>query len=192
MRKYPVLRGLSGLARFIGWAGLILGGIMVFVGIIIILSAASSMSQYPGGMGIFGFYSGFGALSVGVGLSIASIYLIILGEVINVFLDIEGNTSATVHFLKSLIAGRLANDPTSGTPGSAAVEPSRSVERKSVPAGFRETNRRAEAGDEVFHPVEGLGVVTRPGRNRYFVWVRFQDGQEEKEMERFSLYQKHG
>jgi hypothetical protein len=189
MRKYPVLRGLSGLARFIGWAGLVLGGVCLIVGLLEVLSANVSAPRYQGDAGILGFYSGLGAFSVGVGLSIASVYLIILGEVINVFVDIEDNTSETVRLLRSLVGTRLDDRMTVDSSRSAEAEAPK-VERRPVPAGFQEAKRKIEVGDEIFHPTAGLGVATRPGRDRYFVWVRLHDTQQEKELERFGLYQK--
>jgi hypothetical protein len=190
MRKYPVLRGLSALARLVGWVGLILAGILMLIGVAQFLSSVNSTSQYQSGMGYFGVYTSFAAFSLGLGLLIGSIYLIILGEIIEVFVDIEGNTSETVRLLRLVTGSAPEQRMVTGASPSAASEPPRVVERKPLPAGFQEAKRRVEAGDEVFHSTEGVGVVVRPGRDRYFVWVRFQDSQEEKEMERFGLYQK--
>jgi hypothetical protein len=81
MRKYPVLRGLSALARLVGWVGLILAGILILIGVAQFLSSVNSTSQYQSGMGYFGVYTSFAAFSLGLGLLIGSIYLIILGPV---------------------------------------------------------------------------------------------------------------
>ncbi|HVC61782.1 MAG TPA: hypothetical protein VND19_15635 [Acetobacteraceae bacterium] len=177
MGRYPVLQSLSGLARFLGWVGVILGGLTVVVGVIQLLASVNSNELVA--------YAGLVEIGSGLSFIIASLMLILLGEVIKVFVDIEGNTSETTRLLKLYLPPEAE-----GPKAAEAAAPEPQVVIKSIPAGFRQSNRRAESGDPIFHPTEGLGVVSRPGRSRYFVVVRFEDSDEEKEVERFGLYHK--
>lgn len=177
MGRYPVLQSLSGLARFLGWAGAILGGLTFVIGVIQLLAAANSNELVA--------YAGLVEIGSGLSVVIASLVLILLGEVIKVFVDIEANTSETTKLLALYLMPEAER-----AKAAEAAAPATQVVIKSTPAGFRQSNRRAEPGDQIFHPTEGLGVVSRPGRSRYFVVVRFEDRGEEKEVERFGLYQK--
>src|SRR5690242_19070666 len=90
MSKYPVLGTLASIARALGWIAIILGGIVLLVSLSGLSSASSSPSGFMGG--ILGFVVAI--VIAGFGLS-----LVIVGELIQVFLDIEENTRETVKAL---------------------------------------------------------------------------------------------
>jgi hypothetical protein len=57
-----------------------------------------------------------------------------------------------------------------------------------VPEGFRERHRRLRQNDQVFHPLEGCGIVVGQGRDRHFVCVRFEENPGENQMDSVGLY----
>jgi Protein of unknown function (DUF2569) len=78
------------------------------------------------------------------------------------------------------------------TADEAGRTESNPIERtvRSVPEGFRESHRRLRQNDQVFHPLDGRGIVVGQGRDRYFVRVRFEETLSEREIESFKLYLK--
>jgi hypothetical protein len=64
-------------------------------------------------------------------------------------------------------------------------------EARSIPPGFVQVeHKKLSAGQVIFDPVDGEGVVIGPGRNRYFVRARYTETNVENEREAFGLYYK--
>src|SRR5271165_1587747 len=96
MHKYPALSGLSSLARVIGWIAFVVAGIMILVGLVEVSSGLSPNNGDP-----FAVFRGVALLSGGGSLFVLAVMLILVGEVIKVFIDIEANTSETTSLLRS-------------------------------------------------------------------------------------------
>jgi hypothetical protein len=122
MYKYPVLRTLALVARVCGWIAIVIAGLLCLLAIF----GSSDVSQNNP----LGSSSGNDAivriLLVVVALVIAGfgLWLVILGEMIQVFLDVEENTRDSVTRLRAVEAaiagttpGRLPHEtpPTSPT-----------------------------------------------------------------------------
>ena len=102
MHKYPVLSGISAFTRFVGWIALCKAGLMCIVGLIQIAQSLSTTAQNPYKSNPLELYGRISLLIGGISLLIFSLILIIVGEVIKVFVDIEHNTSQTVKAIQSL------------------------------------------------------------------------------------------
>jgi hypothetical protein len=96
MHKYPALSSLSSLARVIGWIAVAVAGIMALIGLVEISSGLNQNNNNP-----FAVYSGVVLLSTGGSLFILGLILVLIGEVIHVFIDIEANTAETANLLRS-------------------------------------------------------------------------------------------
>ncbi|HVB18159.1 MAG TPA: hypothetical protein VNF04_16610 [Stellaceae bacterium] len=169
MEKYPALRTVAGFLKVVGWLSFGLGVVCVFIGILIILG--NSTDSFP-------TVRGFGLMMSGAILGLFGLMVAANGELIGVFIDIEANTR------KSPIVG-IADTVREYPPPVSAPAAARPV-----PSGYQEHQRRLRVGDRVFHPLGGEGVVVAPGRDRYFVRVRFEGDAEDREMESFGLYLK--
>jgi hypothetical protein len=84
MDKYPILRMVSTLVRIVGWVFLIISAILFFVGL-----------ANLGGNSILGTVGGILAIVNSLSLALFSLILIVIGEAVQVFIDIEKNTSMT-------------------------------------------------------------------------------------------------
>ena len=182
MHKYPALATISKLATVVGWVAFAVAIIILLIGIVEVLVGSGITQQ-----GSFGnyynpdpfmVYRGIVLAGAGVSLFIVSIILILIGEVIKVFIDIEANTSETARLLRADVDPSIQPAPTSV---------SQELNRQPIPQGFTQGSGRVRVGDQVFHPVEGLGVVSDDG-DRHFTFVLFQSSGEEKRMERIGLY----
>ena len=93
MGKYPVLQGLSGLARFVGWLAICVAGILVIYGLV-------KLSEYKNDPR--DAFTGILNIGSGLGIAMLALMVILVGEAIKVFVDIEGNTSEAVRILRDL------------------------------------------------------------------------------------------
>ena len=103
MGKYPVLQGLSGLARVVGWLAICIAGILVIYGLV-------KLSEYKNDP--IGAFTGILNIGSGLGIAMVALIVILVGETIKVFVDIEGNTSEAVRILRDAQKAEvaLAND----------------------------------------------------------------------------------
>jgi hypothetical protein len=98
MNKYPALSFVSAIVKFVGWLGVIIAVIMLFVGIGIIMDSRNNS---------FGAYSGTMSIISSFCIAIGSLMIILVGEGIKVFLDIEKNTSETAKLLLAMSNGKM-------------------------------------------------------------------------------------
>lgn len=89
MDKYPILRMVSTLVRIVGWVFLIISAILFFVGL-----------ANLGGNSILGTVGGILAIVNSLSLALFSLILIVIGEAVQVFIDIEKNTSMTAVLIR--------------------------------------------------------------------------------------------
>jgi hypothetical protein len=156
MVNYPVLSGLSASARIIGWIMLIIAGLMCLTGGGQLATSMKSAVHNPYGTNPFDLYRSISLLAGGASLLIVSLLLIIVGEVIKVFTDIEKNTSQTVKHLAELI--RKANMPPAL---QAQTSPSPSAAR--TPAVSQEVQGTIDLAKQ-----SGYAVNVRPDRRITF------------------------
>ena len=81
MNKYPGLSAIAGIISFIGWAAVVIGGVVVAIGLI------SALSPSPGASFLLTF-----SLLAGAQLALMGFLLAAAGGVIQVVIDIEANT----------------------------------------------------------------------------------------------------
>ena len=92
MQKYPMLRGLAGVAKFGGWIGIIGSVVMAIAG-------GAKMSN-----NVVGPEAIAGVLMLGCAAIIFALcaIMVVVGEVVQVFIDTEANTSRAIGFLEKL------------------------------------------------------------------------------------------
>ena len=108
MNKYPVLSGISVLARIVGWVLLIISGIMCLIGLIQTIGSIASAANNPYRSNPLDLYQGVSLLVGGGSMLVLSLILILVGEIIKVFTDMEHGISNTVKLLGQLKGASLS------------------------------------------------------------------------------------
>ena len=157
--KYPVLSGVSGLARIVGWVFLLIGGLIVLFGIVRLLTDQNQL--YQGALS----FQALSIIGTGVSQVFFSLLLIIIGGAVKVFIDIEHNTS------------RLIAD----SPPSTPVD---TINSSTLMTG--EPALYYAVGQRVVHSHWGKGEVTKSFKPSALSRVRFDNGNIE-EVENTSL-----
>ncbi len=212
MTKYPALQAVSVILRVLGWIGAVVSGMILVIGLFSLVAAPTDNDGSMGGNALTGSLSLLAVAGAFSCLAV-SFMLVVFGEVIKVFVDIERNTCEAAQLLRSYqLKFHNRDDKTSAlaanevlpkvdeASGNSVFEATEGAsedapldwhsEEKAPPIGFQRLRRRAEVGDSIFHIRHGLGTVTGPGRSYFFVRVRFGKGGRETEVDRTSLYQK--
>ncbi|MGH7084865.1 MAG: hypothetical protein ACREFN_07720, partial [Acetobacteraceae bacterium] len=142
MEKYPVLRGISGFVRFVGWGALIVSGVLCLVGFINVISG----STYQALLSII-------IIGSGLSLGLFSLIVILIGEIFQVFIDIEHNTYETANLIRWLCSQDSINERMDRARGEAIAisEPPPLMDLKPVPEGFQQEHRKLRVNDRVFH-----------------------------------------
>ncbi|HTU54356.1 MAG TPA: hypothetical protein VMF62_10325 [Acetobacteraceae bacterium] len=94
-RRYFVLRAFSLILRILGWIGVIVGLILFVVGLVELLRSSSDVGNMLIARDVLGG---------GIGLVITGLILVLYGELIEVFFDIEANTRRTAEAIARLAA----------------------------------------------------------------------------------------
>ncbi len=102
MEKYPLLRGLAGLARIVGWLGIIGGGGALLVGALVYGSTFQT-NQYGtyNSDPMLAAKSIFAMAGGAIFFTLATL-LALIGEVIKVFIDIEDNTGQALRAIQNI------------------------------------------------------------------------------------------
>jgi hypothetical protein len=89
MNKYPVLSGMSMIARVVGWIALCLAGLMCLIGLIFMpgFSIAAARTSYASNP--FDLYLGICLLTGGGILLVMSLILLMTGEIVRVVIDAQ-------------------------------------------------------------------------------------------------------
>ena len=90
MNKYPVLSGVSVLARIVGWVLLIISGIMCLIGFVQTIGSIPSAANNPYRSNPLDLYQGVSLLVGGGSMLVLSLILILVGEIISVLARIFG------------------------------------------------------------------------------------------------------
>jgi hypothetical protein len=144
MRKYPVLSGIKMLLLVIGWIALCLSVPTCLIGVVQVVDSISSAARNPYETNALELYTRLSILFAGIGLLSGSLVVIVTGEVIKVFIDLESNTSEASRLLRDLtkamtvpggLSSGIQNDSSVGgkvpepTLTAAAIEEKVPVER---------------------------------------------------------------
>lgn len=107
MYKYPVLRTLAFIARVFGWIAIAIGALYFLLCLLSVLGIFSAPGQpeSQGQSALTAILQFAAALFIGA----FGLWLVILGEMIQVFLDIEENTRDSVTKLRAVEAAIAGN-----------------------------------------------------------------------------------
>lgn len=94
-RRYVVLRTFSAVLRIMGWIAVVLGLIIIAVGLFDALEPSAHM---------MGAMMGWRVSGGGVGIVVTGLLLVLYGELLEVFADIEVNTRHTAELIEHLAA----------------------------------------------------------------------------------------
>ena len=92
-RRYLVLRAFSAVLRILGWIAVVLGLIVIAVG----LFGAFEPSAY-----MMGAMAGWRISGGGIGIVVTGLLMVLYGELLEVFADIEVNTRRTAEVIERL------------------------------------------------------------------------------------------
>jgi len=99
MSKYPVLRTLAFIARVSGWIAIALGGFVLLLGLF--HGDVSQTNPFGSSSGSQAVVERIVACVVAIVIAGFGLWLVIIGELIQVFLDIEENTRETALGLRT-------------------------------------------------------------------------------------------
>ncbi len=123
MSKYPVVRTIAALLRFIGWVAVILAILVLTWGIVDFARAfqAYNNNQYSASIPLEAI-QGLAKIGVALGIAFAGLISIFIGEVAQIFIDVEENTSRAAASMSSL-RQHFANTASVTQPLAASAAP---------------------------------------------------------------------
>lgn len=102
MDKYPALQTAARLARIIGWLGLFIAGLLFLYGLYQLVTGLSATDTQTADQAtsILGLVAGGLKVWAALSLAFVSLILVLVGESVQVFIDIEANTRLSCERLR--------------------------------------------------------------------------------------------